>query len=93
VAPGSAATAGLARKTNRYGPHNNNSAYACKTRERARLEPGPLSVRSTWCYATRATPLLCATTLPVVIFGAFGIADVKFSSVIHLATILVDSSA
>jgi hypothetical protein len=89
VAPVSAATAGLRRKTNRYGPHNNHSAL----RKRARPEPGPLGVRSAWCYATMAMPLLCATTLPVVIFGAFGIAEVKFSSVIHLATILVDSSA
>ena len=31
--------------------------------------------------------------LPLVIFGAFGIAVLKFSSVIHFATTLVDSSA
>src|SRR4249919_1311363 len=39
---------------------------------------GPsFAVRSARCYATAATPLLCATTLPVVIFGAFGIAVLK----------------
>jgi hypothetical protein len=31
--------------------------------------------------------------LPLVIFGAFGIAALKFSSLIHFATTFVDSSA
>jgi hypothetical protein len=31
--------------------------------------------------------------LPLVIFGGFGIAEAKFSSVIHVETILFDSSA
>ena len=37
--------------------------------------------------------MLCATTLPLVIFGALGIAVLKFSSVIHFETSFVDSSA
>ena len=38
-------------------------------------------------------PSLCATTLPLVIFGPFGIAELKFSSAIHWETSFVDSSA
>jgi hypothetical protein len=36
---------------------------------------------------------LCAATLPLVIFGAFGIAVSNFSSRIHVPTTFVDSSA
>ena len=54
--------------------------------------PGPLADTKWWSYAT-ATPLLCATTLPLVIFGAFGITVLKFSSVIHFETTFVDSPA
>src|SRR4029077_16961280 len=57
-------------------------------------QPGPLLVSGTWLgYATASTPLLRATTLPDVILGAFGIAVPRFSSVIHFATNLLDSSA
>jgi hypothetical protein len=48
--------------------------------------------RVRWNYET-VTPLLCATTLPLVIFGAFGIAVSNFSSRIHWLTTFVDSSA
>jgi len=42
-------------------------------------QSGPsLLVLSTSSYATALRPLLCATILPLVIFGAFGIAVPRF---------------
>src|SRR3954470_8151858 len=42
-----------------------------------------LPIPQLWSNYEAVRPLLCATTLPLVIFGALGITVLKWSSVIH----------
>ena len=67
-------------------------ARLARTRE-GPANAGPSRSSGLGCDYEMVTPLLCATTRPVVIFGAFGIAEAKFSSVIHFSTSFVDASA